>query len=222
MIINKQLKIKISIYLLAIIITASLFTNCGASSGINFSTRNLDKMKIGVTNQKLVESEFQTPYTQQKISFNNFESNIYYYFFSQKPLLSLKRIDKKELYFEFVDEVLNGILFNNSFESSNDFKMGKKDELVVDKTTKQDIISVLGKYNGEFLLPSNFLNLISKDEYANNIPENAKQVIIYYYSYLKKITFSLNEFINHKKLMLLFLDENEKLVKILFDEFDTQ
>lgn len=200
----------------------TLFIDCGSSSGINFPTRNLDRLELGKTNKKFVDSEFQTPYAQQKISFNDFESTIYYYFFSQKPLASLKRIDKKELYFEFRDEVLNGLLFNNSFESSNDFQMEKKDNLVINKSTKQDIFSTLGKHDGEFLLPSNLLNLITKDEYAKNIPDNAKNVIIYYYSFQKKVTFSLNEFIDHKKIILLFMDENEKLVKILFDEFDTQ
>jgi len=177
---------------------------------------------LGITTKNFVDSEFQRPYAKEKISLTSIESTIYYYFFSQKPLGSLKRIDKKELYLEFIDNILNAILFNYSFDSSNDFNLEKRNTLILNKSNKQDIISLFGDNNGEVLLPSNLLGIITKDEYAKNIPEGCVKVMIYYYGYSKKIPFSFNDFIDHKKFLLLYLNQDDILVKMIYDELDTQ
>jgi len=214
--------LKALFYITTFIILKILLLSCGASTGINFSTEKLEQLKIGVTNRQFVDSELQIPYSKEKVSFKNLESTIYFYNYSQMPLGSLKRIDKKEFYLEFMDDILNGKLFNYSFDTSNDFNLEKRDKLILNQSNKQDIIALFGDYNGEFLLPSNFLNMISKDEYAVNIPEDADKVIIYYYSYLKKVTSSFNEFVNHKKFLLLYLNKDELLIKVLFDESETK
>ncbi len=200
-----------------------LFTfSCGSSSGINFSAREIEQLQIGVTKKEFIDNELQSPYSKEEISFNKVKSTFYFYTYSQMPLGSLTRIDKKDLYLEFIDNILNGKLFNYSFNSENGFDIKKADEIIVNQSTKQEISNLLGNPNGEFLLPSNFVNIIVKDEYEKNIPEDAKKVLVYYFSYLKKVPFSFNEFITHKKFLLLYIDNKETLVKKVSAEMDTK
>lgn len=197
-----------------------LINSCGASSGINFSTRNLDKLEIGVSSRGFVGKHFNKPYVIENVTHNHLESTFYYYFYSQKPLGSLNRIDKKELYLEFINDTLNGILYNYSFDSTNDFEIERKNDLSLNKSYKQDIINIFGEPIGEFHLPSNFINYIVNDHYANNIPHNSTLTMIYYYAYAKKVPSTFNEFINHKKFLLFYLDNDGRLIEIISDELE--
>lgn len=183
----------------------------------NFAAISTEKLKIGITHESeifkimnLWESRVDKIGKKSIVTDNGITSNIYEYKFTGQPG-SFALVRYKMIFFEFVDSLLNGFIYSNSYDSENTkFAFNLSSQITDKKTNKNDIIRLFGNPSGQCKLPSNILHfqLAIKESYEH--PAEAIEAWIYHYGFYAGTT--LQRMTSQEQFMVIFFDDNEVVV----------
>ena len=154
----------------------------GCIRSMDFSPTLVQQISIGTTTREQAQSLFGEAISDETALVGGLKSEILTYDYMKDHSYS-DRYDRKYIYLEFVSNKLNGFVYSNSFEDeSTDFNADLLDSLIVNKSTRDEIISLLGNKYSDLRLPS---NLLKQPMVNGKIPPGATNSLLYTYLYYK-------------------------------------
>ncbi len=186
-----------SIRLISILMILIAVTACTSGLQFNhekFTELDLDRIKV---NEYI--NMFGEPYRTTNMNVSGDKYQIAWYHYGSRPFLGNFSI--RNLLLEFKKEQLNGYLYASSFSSDKtriDFT--KVDKIQVGISTKNDVLSLLGRPYGKAYCPSQLQDF--KDSCAH-----AKEVWAW-------MMFDVGKRLYNKKFATVMFDENGKVIDI--------
>lgn len=127
-----------------------------ACAGTDFVRPAETAFVLGSTTKQQVETQQGKPFQVDKLTINNemLDSYSYAYATSSGESLVDGVTPARAAGFFFLDDVLVGQDFISSFkEDSTDFDESRVSSILKDKTTKEEVITLLGKPSGNYIYP---------------------------------------------------------------------
>ena len=162
-----------------------ILVGCAVTRGVKYDFTSILKISVGTTTKSQVEQLLGKPLRTSTQKGDISESTIYCYgYFSFPPRISnINRNSEKNLNIEFVRDTVNAYYSSNSFEeNSSDFNAELRNQIITDKSSKQDVIALLGQPTGIFNLPSQMLANMA-EQWRKTQCTGAKQCWNYFYTY---------------------------------------
>ena len=134
------------------------FVIYGCGTGRNFTVNPSTDLKIDLTKVLDVETLFGKSEEVKTIDENNLSSKIHVYFYVQKPGY-YSYVSMKNLELEFINDILNGYVYQNSFEEPNtNFSDSLRNKIEIGVSNKVDVVKLFGEPSGKTNLPTNLIN----------------------------------------------------------------
>ena len=194
------------IWLIALACLTAVF-GC-ATAGKEFSSEGFKQLNIGRTTEKEVLEIFGEPFKRQTRAENNIEYHFLTYSYARATVDAAKG---RYLDMEFTNGVLNGYLFASDLEGdSTDFDVDAVQKLKEKPAQVNDYVKLLGRPNGELLMPTIMLkkNFGTMPEAVP--PANASKATIYLFSTLKRESRVLN---SHVKLLIVYSSSDGAVIE---------
>jgi hypothetical protein len=185
-----------------------------ATIGTDFTIENVTKLRIGITTQEDLVSIFGKPLTDESFSIGDLNTIVLSYGYRGVPGFS-DRANSKFIALEFKDNLLNGYYYNSSFpEGSTEFPKAIQDKIIPNKTTRKEVIEIVGNRCGEIRLPTNLLSRLP-EEFSKSLSTDAKCILIYQYLYYQ--TSSKRYLTKYRTLIVSFNQEGVLLNKFFYE-----
>jgi hypothetical protein len=124
----------------------------GCSTGVMFNHTNIPKLKLGVTNINEVKGLFGEPKIKQEVSKSNKVYKILRFPYASG---SLSHTNYRYLALEFTKDVLNSYFYTSMYEEdSTKFNYKNAEKIKIGKSTKADVIKLLGSPSGQGYCPT--------------------------------------------------------------------
>lgn len=181
------------------------------SKGKNFSTENLNTLKIGVPKTLVIEL-FGSPHETEGVSQEGIYFEEFKYFYGKGSASRGTQFKSRGLDIEFVGDSVNAYLFHSSFyEDNTDFDFDGRKKLKSGESTKEDVRGFLGEPSGIARLPT-----ASIAEEIIDAHETATEV--WRYSYILHTMQSKGKIKTYVKQIIVFFDAKEVAGHIWYNE----
>ena len=198
-----------------IILSLGLFLIGCTGLGVNFKPENITLVKIGKSTKQEIRNLFGKTDPTETVVLGDLASETETYFY-RKAGTFRDRWNYKFVTYEYIKDTVNGYLYNNSFEQySTDFDETKISNFILNKTTRLEVVNMLGSNYGEVILPSNLLVKTLSEKTIKTIPDKSKYVLVYYLYYLIE---SGDKFLTKSKLLVLSFNSDNLLINKYFTE----
>jgi len=186
------------IKLSAVVVLSVLMAAC---AGTNFVRPAENAFVLGSTTRQQVEAQQGKPYQRGKITKNTemLDSLSYAYATGGESLVGGVTPARAAGYY-FLNDILVGQEFISSFkEDATDFDESKVSSIVKGKTTKEEVITLLGKPSGNYIYPL----VANKDDTG----------IVYQYTQTKGTVFNLKFY---QKLLIISINKSGIVTDVNF------
>ncbi len=203
---------KKAIIFVCIILGSAWLCGC-ATVGTNFRSENVKDIFLGTTTTSGVIQMFGEPQDKILKSLGAFESTIYKYVYAEgTPSKGVARA----LLVEFVRDTVNGYIFSSAFEEDiTDFDGKVRNSIENNKTTKEEILSLLRQPSGKVLFNTNLIFYKFGNEANSKMHEGIAEVWTYHYSYALRKN---DLFVHPGRTLLIYFDTTERAVDKFYTE----
>lgn len=141
-----------------------------ATSGVDFNYENRSNLKVGQSTKQDALGLLGNPSSVQTKAVNNDNYEIVQHVFASSAAGLGGETTSRVSTLEFKDGVLNTKAYVSSFdEDSTAFSIGNAEQIVVDKSTMDDAIRLLGEPSGSGECPSSINSDLCENEDASSV-----------------------------------------------------
>lgn len=130
------------------------------------------------------------------------------------------QVFQRNLFLEFLNDTLHGYLFNNSFNNHpTDFDKHLRRKILIGRSTKTDVLSVLGEPVGKVLMPTSLFDHPMLAPLRHIMPANALEGWCYYYDY-SYFKAGVRRRFEYYKFLVVYFDSAGSVVDKFYGESD--
>ena len=187
-----------------ILLSVTVLAVAACAAGRDFVRPPTESLILGKTTYKEIFSEFGTPYREGTTLLNGQSvKQVSYSYASGRGTPAVDGVTPgRTMGFHFMDDVLVGYEFVSSFKGDQtDFDESKVKEIKIGKTTREEVIKLLGPAGGLRQFP-----LLKEPDHIG---------LTYFYSQTKSAGFS---FKIYQKFLVVSVDSNNIVTDVVFTE----
>ena len=154
------------------------------------SDLNPQRLEVGRTSREQVVNDYGNPAGIDTITGPGIPAvtSLFQYGFThpKRPEMfrGIWQVPQSNLVIEILNDTLHGYLYNKSGETSpTAFNKHLRWKIAIGRTTKTDVLALLGEPSGKILLPTSLLDHPALKHLRHVIPTNAREAWCYYYDY---------------------------------------
>jgi len=185
-----------------------------------------EQFALGRASREQVEQHFGGSGMIDTASVGDVSATRYAYKFKDTPqdlpaqIHGAWQAPRKELVVEFVNDTLNGYLYNNSVDqSSTNFRHHLRGKILIGRAKKAMVDSLLGEPAGKVLLPTTILGQKLLDHLTHVLPTNAHEGWCYYYDYFYYRAGQRKRF-EYYKFLVVYFDSSGVVIDKFYRESD--
>lgn len=192
---------KSSVVKSAVICLGILLTGC---AGTNFVQITDDAMDLGKTTSEQITNRLGSPYREGVVTKNNQQMKTLSYAYSSAGGEAAAEgvVPARSQGFYFLDNKLVGYEFTSSWkEDSTNFDSGRVSQIKKGKSTRSDVVRLLGNPGGKYIYPI--------------IPNNDEEAVSYLYNQTKGSAFNLKFY---QKLLVVTFNKQGIVTNVEYTE----
>lgn len=191
--------------MILLVLTAAL-SGCD-SYGVEFQSAGVPGLSPGHTTAKDCIETFGEPDIRTFLNRQGVASTVYTYDYASESMYD-GSMNLRKLYVEFIDDTLNGYMFESSFpKESTDFSMKNATRIRNGKTTREDVLQMFGRPSGKIEGRTNLIAMVCGQDAESTLGPDAEHVWAYQYYY------HMYEKTDTSKTILLVFGSNGTVVK---------
>lgn len=128
---------------------------CSCSSGVMFNHKKASELDLQQIRSDQYIAIFGEPFRTTNLVTSDGKYKYVWYYSELRDHFIIGNVARRTLLLEFKDDQLNGYLYGSSFDDDKTLvDLSKVNMTKIGKSTKDDVISLLGKPSGKALCPS--------------------------------------------------------------------
>ena len=190
-----------------ILFSLACFVSYGCFHAGNFEAQDVRNIIVNHSTRQSVDSLLGNP---SSIDSSSASKHTLYYRYDhgeQNPGTRTLWVKRKNLVIEFVNDTVNGYIFNNSIDqNSTDFNERLRDSIIEGTSNKASVRSLFGEPSGIIMLPTTLLSYPPMKEFHLTPPAKPRETWSYYYSLTTYLEFFGHT--NEYKLLLVYFNSD--------------